>query len=146
MAGRRRRKNNSSGGAVVLGLLLFGWIGSNWRSVGWLVVVLAVAAVALGVLVAVQRAWRERPLVEIDRMSGGEFESYLHGMFRKLGYGVTHTGRSGDYGCDLVVTDAGGKGRRPGQAVRKTPGPATDPAGGCGDGHVRRVPLHGGHE
>jgi restriction system protein len=41
---------------------------------------------------------------EVDLMDGTTFELFLTTLFRRLGYGVEHTGRRGDYGADLVVT------------------------------------------
>lgn len=47
-------------------------------------------------------------IYEIDKMSGKEFEDRLVILFRRMGYIVTHTGRStGDYGVDLVVEKDG---------------------------------------
>lgn len=41
------------------------------------------------------------PLSKIDKMSGEEFERYLMLRFKKLGYKVEITPKSGDYGADL---------------------------------------------
>lgn len=46
-------------------------------------------------------------IAEVDRMDGGTFEMFLTTLFRRLGYRVEHTGKCGDYGCDLVVVKAG---------------------------------------
>jgi restriction system protein len=46
-------------------------------------------------------------IAEVDRMDGTTFEVFLTTLFRRLGYGVEHTGRRGDYGADLVVTKDG---------------------------------------
>ena len=46
-------------------------------------------------------------IVEIDRMDGSTFETFLVSLFRRLGYAVEHTGRRGDYGADLVVAKEG---------------------------------------
>lgn len=40
---------------------------------------------------------------KIDKMSGVEFEEYLKYNFEKLGYKVSTTRVSNDYGCDLVL-------------------------------------------
>lgn len=42
-------------------------------------------------------------LQQIDKMSGVEFEEYLMRLFEKLGYRVTLTKRSNDYGADLIM-------------------------------------------
>ena len=44
---------------------------------------------------------------DFRRMSGPEFECFLADIFRFLGYAVMPTGRSGDQGVDLVVTQHG---------------------------------------
>ena len=42
-------------------------------------------------------------ITEIDEMSGQDFEIFLVGLFSKLGYKVEHTGKTGDFGVDLVI-------------------------------------------
>lgn len=44
--------------------------------------------------------WRMR---KIDKCSGTEFEEYLYYRFKQMGYKVRHTGKSGDYGADLIL-------------------------------------------
>jgi restriction system protein len=44
---------------------------------------------------------------DIDRMSGREFEAYLALLFRRYGYTVKQTGKTGDYGADLVISKDG---------------------------------------
>ncbi len=39
-------------------------------------------------------------------MSGTEFEHFLGVVFRQYGYHIEHTGKSGDYGADLVIKKA----------------------------------------
>jgi restriction system protein len=64
---------------------------------------------------AVKLAWRiyqlrrlsRSGITEVDQMDGTTFEVFLTTLFRRLGYGVEHTGRRGDYGADLVVTKDG---------------------------------------
>src|SRR6266568_2564542 len=46
-------------------------------------------------------------MLEIDKMTGGEFEERLAILFRNLGYNVERTGRVGDYGVDLVIEKNG---------------------------------------
>jgi Holliday junction resolvasome RuvABC ATP-dependent DNA helicase subunit len=42
-------------------------------------------------------------LQELRSMSGIEFEEWVASLFRRLGYAVTGTKRSGDHGIDLIV-------------------------------------------
>lgn len=48
------------------------------------------------------------PLSKIDKMSGEEFEQYLKKRFEKMGYKVTTTPASGDYGADLICENKDG--------------------------------------
>jgi restriction system protein len=58
----------------------------------------------------IRRRWRKHQalraldLAEVDLMSGREFEDYMEQVFREQGYRVKRTGRSGDQGCDLLLT------------------------------------------
>lgn len=42
-------------------------------------------------------------IYDIDNMKGEEFEEYLKLLYQKLGYNVSTTPRSGDFGADLVL-------------------------------------------
>lgn len=46
---------------------------------------------------------------EIDALSGHEFERFLGRLFDKMGYKVTITPKSGDYGADLILEKHGEK-------------------------------------
>jgi len=48
-------------------------------------------------------------IYEIDKMSGSEFEEKLSILFSQLGYAVRHTGKTGDYGVDLIIEKDGKK-------------------------------------
>lgn len=48
-----------------------------------------------------------KTLEEIDAMDGPEFERYLVSFFSARGCTVIHSGRSGDFGADLIVVDDG---------------------------------------
>lgn len=45
---------------------------------------------------------------QIYTMSGTEFEYYLDALFSAMGYKSKHTGKSNDYGADLILTDLKG--------------------------------------
>lgn len=53
------------------------------------------------------RQYLDSPLAAIDRMKGDEFEEYLAAHFRKLGYRVSLTPKSNDYGADLIIKKDG---------------------------------------
>lgn len=44
---------------------------------------------------------------EIDKMQGEEFEQKLAVLFEQMGYTVRHTGKTGDYGVDLIIEKYG---------------------------------------
>lgn len=81
---------------------------------GWFgdvaIVVDACAALGLlGVPAALRGERRRRSGIgEVDAMSGREFEARLATLFGDLGYAVTRTGASGDFGADLLL-EAGGQ-------------------------------------
>lgn len=47
------------------------------------------------------------PIINIDNMTGIEFERFLKEMFKTLGYRVKKTPDSGDYGADLYMEKDG---------------------------------------
>jgi HJR/Mrr/RecB family endonuclease len=48
-------------------------------------------------------------IVDIDKMSGYDFENLLKKLFEKMGYKVIHTSLSSDQGADLVIEKFGEK-------------------------------------
>ena len=48
---------------------------------------------------------QEIDINNIDSLSGYEFEEFLASLFVSLGYKVTKTKKSRDYGADLIVTN-----------------------------------------
>lgn len=46
-------------------------------------------------------------IFEIDKMSGQEFEEKLLNLYSRLGYSVQHTGKTGDFGVDLILEKNG---------------------------------------
>ncbi|ORW48676.1 restriction endonuclease [Mycobacterium paraense] len=46
-------------------------------------------------------------LAAVDDMSGIEFEEFVAAQLRTVGWGVTHTASTGDYGVDLVAQKDG---------------------------------------
>ncbi|MFN2470578.1 MAG: restriction endonuclease [Gaiellaceae bacterium] len=72
----------------------------------WVLVAL-VGAGKLGLHLYEMRRLSRSGIADVDRMDGETFEHFLTTLFRRLGYGVEHTGRRGDFGADLVVTKNG---------------------------------------
>lgn len=54
-----------------------------------------------------QRRWGAAKAVELDQLSGVEFEEFLAGLFRAQGYVVELTPNTGDYGADLILSKGG---------------------------------------
>jgi hypothetical protein len=83
---------------VWLGLLATWWMKQGTRQ-----------EAALLQLAAQRRAmaYRAAGLDRIDAMSGVEFEQYVAAVFRGLGYEVSTTEVTGDFGVDLVATKNG---------------------------------------
>lgn len=50
---------------------------------------------------------RKSGILEVDKMSGREFEEYLQALLKARGYYVQLTPASGDYGADLILTTKG---------------------------------------
>jgi hypothetical protein len=58
------------------------------------------------------------PPASVERMTGVEFEAFLHVLFVKMGYSVSMTPASGDQGADLIVTESRSRHRIAVQAKR----------------------------
>jgi restriction system protein len=58
-----------------------------------------------------QDAWHhhygKQQAAMLNQLSGAEFETYLAGLFRQLGYQVELTPTTGDYGADLLLSKQG---------------------------------------
>lgn len=81
----------------------------SWNTIGrWLIIIsvgiiiLTIIISFLGVFIRRRRLLRSG-MVDVDRMSGTEFEHFLGLVFRQYGYQIEHTGKSGDYGADLII-------------------------------------------
>jgi HJR/Mrr/RecB family endonuclease len=55
------------------------------------------------------RSFAKKKGQELSQLTGIEFEQFLAGLFRQLGYGVEMTASTGDYGADLILSKAGEK-------------------------------------
>jgi restriction system protein len=84
-----------------------------WAALAYQVFGLGVIAVA-ALAIALVSLWgrrlarrtddqRRAGMEQIDAMWGTDFEFYLAELFLAEGYDVRHTGRSGDYGADLLL-------------------------------------------
>lgn len=48
---------------------------------------------------------RKSGIKEVDMMNGEDFERFLGELFKRRGFKVSYTAKSGDYGADLVLKD-----------------------------------------
>ncbi|NUS22696.1 MAG: restriction endonuclease [Streptomyces sp.] len=130
MSARNRRQTNGASIAAVAVLILVvtavHWVATHPILGGFIVAVLAAAAVAAGVARFRGRGprWRRRlsPHVDPHRMSPAEFEEFLADLcVRDKCRNVRVVGGANDHGADVLYTDPHG---RPGliQAKRYAPG------------------------
>ena len=104
--GRRKKASDPLASLLVGGISVMGMAGE---------------AVARGIANSVENnRLRSAGMPDVDRMSGPEFERWLATLFRELGWRVETTKASGDYGADLILTDA--RSRIAVQAKRYGPG------------------------
>jgi len=90
-------------------VLVAGLVG--WYKFGSLQGVAVAVVVSLGLIilfyiwrkVRFKKRMQQSGIAEIDQMSGIEFETYVGTLFETLGYRVTYTPTTGDYGADLIL-------------------------------------------
>jgi restriction system protein len=96
---------------VVTPMLQGFWLGIKLFFGMWQIWLPLLAFAFITSLPSLYHRWRlsQAGMDEVDKMGGIEFEQYLEGLFRRLGYQVTRTRPIGDQGADLVLS---GKGER----------------------------------
>ncbi|MCK9463068.1 MAG: restriction endonuclease [Proteobacteria bacterium] len=90
---------------VVVALGVGVWFHNFW----WVWVPVWITITVVLVIQNRRRRFVVKTLAEIDSLNGPEFERYVDSFFRARGCEVVHTGRSGDFGADLIVVDKGVK-------------------------------------
>lgn len=89
---------------VIIGIVLvWGTITLPRLFIGPLLVALLIAVTAIYIKVRSRKSLISSDILDIDQMSGEEFEEYLSVLFRGMGYRVEDTPTSGDYGADLIL-------------------------------------------
>lgn len=97
--------------ALFGGIVLYGKAKNSGMDEGTIKVVfilgtILVVAAIIGIGILIKHIKRKKylnsPLGAVDQMSGEEFERYLKAHFEKLGYRVSLTPQTNDYGADLV--------------------------------------------
>lgn len=91
-------------------LLIFLVLGIYYLTKSWIVtgVIGGICLVSMLIILAIvankRRArLRASGIVEIDKMSGIQFENFLSLLFQDLGFSVKTTPRTGDFGADLIL-------------------------------------------
>lgn len=121
MARRRKKKEQVSWeGLLIVGILYFVWnpiyqsTGSGYIAAG---VSMFVGALILGTYILILRAINHKRnerlkssgILEIDKMTGEQFEKYLAQVYKSMGYSVQMTSKTADYGADLILHKDGKK-------------------------------------
>ena len=81
----------------------------SWNTFGRWLLIISAGIIIISVIVSVlEKFIRRRRLLrsgilDVDRMTGTQFEHFLGLVFRQYGYHIEHTGKAGDYGADLVI-------------------------------------------
>ena len=82
-------------------------VGSGTTCVGYTMVCAMLLILLIRRLLS--RRYLHMSMRKVDRLSGRAFEKYLRAQFRHLGYRVTLTDLSHDYGADLILRRHGEK-------------------------------------
>lgn len=112
--GRRRKvklkpKEQLVLGAVIGGILLMAAIAAISP---YLLVIIPI--ILIGIWWYRRRSGRDRRnamlwVGDMDSMTGTEFEKMLEAVFSTLGYRVSHSGQTGDFGADLILDGPNGR-------------------------------------
>lgn len=109
MRNRTKKEQKEIDSIIGLLVLIAGLVG--WYKFGSLKAVGISVGVTFGLIilffiwrkVRFKKRMQQSGIAEIDQMSGIEFESYVGTLFESLGYRVTYTPTTGDYGADLIL-------------------------------------------
>ena len=107
--GRRRRRKQSPRDTTIVLLLA-----ASLLAVFYEPMLLAIPAAGVGLYawLRYRRAQQRKNALlwagDFDVMSGTQFEEMLCAVFENMGYDVKHTGKTGDFGADIVLRDSSG--------------------------------------
>ncbi len=120
MARHYHRKTNHDDTLILIAILaVLGWF--YWRPllafarIGWpwalgLAIILVMTVLLLRVILHQGQRRQDRALLDVQKMShmtGIEFESALKALFEAQGYQARLTPKTGDFGADLLLRQAG---------------------------------------
>lgn len=80
----------------------------SWIEIGGAIIVVAGIGISVYIRYRDKKKYLNSPLYSIDHMDGKVFEKYLKAHFENLGYRVSLTPDSHDYGADLVCKNKEG--------------------------------------
>lgn len=95
-------------GLMLLGILKIQYHVLYWKEMGIFIILLPELCKTIKKIRA-QVKILNCSMLDIHHMTGENFEVYLMHQFRRMGYRVTHTGQSGDFGADLILNKYGRK-------------------------------------
>lgn len=110
MAKRRVKKNDSLeqlvGGIIVIVAVLIYYKQYEFLKsfAPFLFVLVFIIIIYIYIHIKRKQKLRSSGILDIDQMSGKQFEEYLAELFSMMGYSTTVTKQAGDYGADLVIT------------------------------------------
>ena len=105
----RKKKKDNPGELLIAALMLAG-VGTflYTQSVERTVIVFVIGfigmlAIAKTIQVKKQKKLNQSGILQVDAMSGAEFEEFLRLRYKAEGYAVRKTPYTGDYGADLIL-------------------------------------------
>ncbi len=120
MARIYRRRNRSQGFEIIIGLLVLGGLGTfllpyfnfaiDLTSVfitGAILIIFLGVTFLLFIKYQENRRFKLLQIVDVDKLSGVDFEKYVGKILESQGYGVEFTKSSGDLGVDIIATRNG---------------------------------------
>lgn len=105
-----RKKKNDSLGELLIGILVLGSVSTfvyTQSVVGTIAVfvvgLIGMLAIAKTIQFKKRKKLNKSGILQVDEMSGAEFEEFLRLRYKAEGYGVRKTPYTGDYGADLIL-------------------------------------------
>ncbi|MBT2570067.1 restriction endonuclease [Planococcus sp. ISL-110] len=105
-----RKKKNNNLGELLIGILVLASVSTfvYTQSVTGTIIVFIVGFIAMLAIAKTIQFKRQKKLnrsgiLQVDEMSGAEFEEFLRLRYKAGGYAVRKTPYKGDYGADLIL-------------------------------------------
>lgn len=105
-----RKKKNDNLGELLTGILILGSVSTfvytqsvTGTIIVFIVGLIGVLAIAKMIQFRKRKKLNDSGILQVDGMSGDEFEEFLRLRYRAEGYAVHKTPYRGDYGADLIL-------------------------------------------